>query len=132
MTIWYRRKHRNPLTCARKEPENFTSCKANYNFPDIIKQRSPISNFTEIHPVGTALTNVDRRTDRRKVMTNITSAFRDYSHEPNNEVFQVTSFVTLEKKLNNQTCYEIAVGKSSSEDVVPCITYSPYTKRFLN
>jgi hypothetical protein len=65
-------------------------------------------------------------------MTNITGYFRDYSNEPNNEVIRVTSFVTLDEKLNIYTLCEIAVGNSSSEDVVPCLKCSPYTIHFPN
>ena len=50
-------------------------------------QKSRMSNSTEIRPVGTALINVDRLTDRQTNMTKLTEAFRDYAKTPNKTDF---------------------------------------------
>ena len=45
-----------------------------------------ITNFMKIRPVGAELIHADRRTYRRKDMTKLIVAFRNFAKAPNNHV----------------------------------------------
>lgn len=89
MVILCCQQQQNILTSTCKVPDMFVKFYPNLCFVNRFWQKSPISNFMNIHPMGAELIQTDKRTDT----TNLIGTFCNYAKAP--KTFQLIQLPNL-------------------------------------